>query len=54
MHLECKRNEDVCLRLGVEPVVYTKAVRAASLPWNQRERHRGIEERASRVRPGSG
>ena len=25
------------LRLGVEPVAYTKAVRAAVLPWNRRE-----------------
>ncbi len=35
------------LPVGVEPVAYTKAVRAAALPWNQRrERRRRIEERA--------
>jgi hypothetical protein len=31
---------DDCLPLGIEPVAYTKAVRATALPWNQhREQH---------------
>ena len=43
-----KRDGDVCLRLGVEPVAYEKAVRAAALPGNLRREHRAAGKRSGK------
>src|ERR1017187_5587454 len=47
------RQGDVCLGLGVEPVAYTKAVRAAALPWNQRRERRAAASTSELDRPAA-
>ncbi len=41
------------LPVGVEPVAYTKAVRAAALPWNQRRERRDAASRSKLGRPAA-
>ena len=41
------------LRLGVEPVAYMKAVRAAALPWNQRRERRAAASTSELGRPAA-
>jgi hypothetical protein len=43
----------VCFRLSVEPVAYTKADRAAVLPWNQRREQRSAASTSELGRPAA-
>jgi hypothetical protein len=38
-------------QLGVEPVAYTKAIRVAALPWNQRRERRDAASTSELDRP---
>jgi hypothetical protein len=44
---------NVCLQLGVEPMRYTNAVRAAALPGNQRRQRRAVASTSELDRPTS-
>ncbi len=45
--------ETPVLPVGVEPVAYTNAVRAAALPWNQRRERRAAASTSELGRPAA-